>query len=1019
MAAVLHYLPPEPGVTEIRVHGVGGTTPESLLEQTGVRQVTGDDKAGMFRGAIPYPGRTVEAYSWGGLTARGRSRAFWVVLLPFSLINLAGWMVEPPRRSATNGDKLETLARTSGTKLHETFVQWIAILTTAMYVMWAALISMNTLAFQCGGISECREGRWYLQFLGVGFFADHPGRRVVLGLLVPLGLVGLFLALGLVSRSRYDEYGKEDKSRFAQDDFGGESMLGKADFWYPSDWQWHTTWLHIAVVLLLLGGLLGRAASEFEHRFHVDVIPDHLGYTLFWAAVVAGLVALIGLGAATWLSESLLAARRWFNRLVWITLGLAATIFAVASWLTWQLDLPDERLVSSPPGAPARPSTDLWGFGWAPILLLAGAALFVGLFSVVQIWRWFVSRDIFLDQFVVVLMLAFVVLWQWAPWVAAVGAVYGLAAQWIPGLVARLTRFRLIKPFGAAIWRLYAFLGVCLVGFLAHQWTAGAASPFGAGWPRLTPMFLFTAILIGLSLVGASRNLNTDVVTAPDQMSAAGPHARSEHGTETERAANQQVRTPLPAKVAIAAVPVLLVGFGWLIGELLGRTEWLFAAAWLAWTIAAVAWLAQFPYDRWRWNGPAAVAVLALAILTGAMSGLVIWLVDVLDRDRLSFSLTATAIYEWLAVSFSAVLIAVVAGMIGWYLLVRLGIGFARAGRRLSAGEVLPEAVRAVDVVITMGSLLMGAGLVALVIHLLDKYGTDVQSWINDGAPKSWRGIVQFASWVAVGVVVGAFIAVRRGLRDPAFRTRIGALWDVATFWPRSFHPLAPPAYATRAVPEIQIRLAEITATHAGTSSTQVTNADLAAASEPPGGAAILSGHSQGSVISLAAVASLPLSIRRRVCLITHGSPLGRLYQRFFPRYFPQELFDHCARELGASNEIADGSWLNYWRRTDPIGGPVFGGQDIPKFKDQPSVAVRAALLHSDSRDELLPDVRLADPLPPSSAQLEAQPVRRGHFGYMADPAMWAAIDALSVDLATRASITPADDQRAARTDSP
>jgi hypothetical protein len=41
VAAVTHHLGPEPGVTEIRVHGVGGTPPEALLEQTGVRQVTG------------------------------------------------------------------------------------------------------------------------------------------------------------------------------------------------------------------------------------------------------------------------------------------------------------------------------------------------------------------------------------------------------------------------------------------------------------------------------------------------------------------------------------------------------------------------------------------------------------------------------------------------------------------------------------------------------------------------------------------------------------------------------------------------------------------------------------------------------------------------------------------------------------------------------------------------------------------------------------------------------------------
>ena len=36
MGQVTRHVPPEPGVTEIRVHGVGGTAPEALLEQTGM-----------------------------------------------------------------------------------------------------------------------------------------------------------------------------------------------------------------------------------------------------------------------------------------------------------------------------------------------------------------------------------------------------------------------------------------------------------------------------------------------------------------------------------------------------------------------------------------------------------------------------------------------------------------------------------------------------------------------------------------------------------------------------------------------------------------------------------------------------------------------------------------------------------------------------------------------------------------------------------------------------------------------
>ena len=37
-------------------------------------------------------GRHRESYSWGGLTSGKASRALWLLLLPFALANLAGWM---------------------------------------------------------------------------------------------------------------------------------------------------------------------------------------------------------------------------------------------------------------------------------------------------------------------------------------------------------------------------------------------------------------------------------------------------------------------------------------------------------------------------------------------------------------------------------------------------------------------------------------------------------------------------------------------------------------------------------------------------------------------------------------------------------------------------------------------------------------------------------------------------------------------------------------------------------------
>ncbi len=78
-----------------------------------------------------------------------------------------------------------------------------------------------------------------------------------------------------------------------------------------------------------------------------------------------------------------------------------------------------------------------------------------------------------------------------------------------------------------------------------------------------------------------------------------------------------------------------------------------------------------------------------------------------------------------------------------------------------------------------------------------------------------WHGL---ATLVAVaGVLVAGWLVtlLRLAYSDPARRKTIGALWDVATFWPRAVHPLAPPCYGERAVPEVVDRIRLLTG-HAG-----------------------------------------------------------------------------------------------------------------------------------------------------------------------------------------------------------
>lgn len=136
--------------------------------------------------------------------------------------------------------------------------------------------------------------------------------------------------------------------------------------------------------------------------------------------------------------------------------------------------------------------------------------------------------------------------------------------------------------------------------------------------------------------------------------------------------------------------------------------------------------------------------------------------------------------------------------------------------------------------------------------------------------------------------------------RNPRVRRTVGIIWDLATFWPRASHPLAPPCYAERVVPEL-VHRSEWLATEQG--------------------GLVLSGHSQGSVLVAAAVLQLSPEAKRRTALLTYGAPLCRLYMRAFPNYFNEKVM----YDIGAAVEGPRGQerWVNLWRRTDPIGGAV------------------------------------------------------------------------------------------------
>ena len=175
-------------------------------------------------------------------------------------------------------------------------------------------------------------------------------------------------------------------------------------------------------------------------------------------------------------------------------------------------------------------------------------------------------------------------------------------------------------------------------------------------------------------------------------------------------------------------------------------------------------------------------------------------------------------------------------------------------------------------------------------------YVVAVEPTWGDFTPSSYLKALPLArTLIFVAPVVAIARSALGAYRQGASSRKVGVLWDVASFWPRWYHPLAPPAYGPKVVATLQEHIEN-------------------------GAIDILAGHSQGSVI--AAVATYQAcsdGAARPIGLITYGSPLEMLYATLFP-------------DAGVGSILADlpsrmeHGWVNLWRDDDPVGGKALSG---------------------------------------------------------------------------------------------
>lgn len=292
-------------------------------------------------------------------------------------------------------------------------------------------------------------------------------------------------------------------------------------------------------------------------------------------------------------------------------------------------------------------------------------------------------------------------------------------------------------------------------------------------------------------------------------------------------------------------------------------------------------------------------------------------------------------------------------------------IARARAAGRMT--EVLPSVLVAFLLpAVALGALALYSTLTGDLAAGPVPAATAVSGEVRGIAQDTVSGLIGVGSLLGGAALVALVWIGRSAYRDRPTRQAVGAMWDVGTFWPRVAHPLAPPSYAERAVPQLSARVARM-----AREDTDV----------------VLSGHSQGSVLAAATVWQLPTDCLGRISLITHGSPLDRLYARYFPAYFGPGPFADLRERVSA--------WLNLWRVTDAIAGPV-------RLRD-PSGGPHDLLTVGQA--DPLPDPRGYD-APPGEAR---RPEILGHSYYTSDPAyagaLWRVLSAMEAADAPRAGV--------------
>ncbi|HSV39041.1 MAG TPA: hypothetical protein VLI04_09795 [Nocardioidaceae bacterium] len=947
-------------IVELRVHGVHGTSPGTMLGLSDgeVGQVAGDRLTGIYRPktGVTLPLReledtavSVEAYSWGALTSGIQGflgwirRALWLILLPFALANLAYWArieLARPTRQARWGARA---VRVSG------------LLLTVFMVLTPCVIAVDLIGWQCyrRGVPGCPRIPEHLDVLASWTATQRIGVMTVVPMLV-------ILVLWLLSKQTLSRYENV-----------GDPLEGSA----RSDID------HVLTHPKLWNGL--ERTQRLQRLHIVGAIATVIGFT--------GAHVLYSASGST--------------PLVWVTTSLAAALGLLALFLVLVSHTDDLENLPPGPGRAEQRAVKIgdrvrgWDDAYYRRLCLLALAVYIAHVAVL----WFSDRELderldffghnlwFIGVFVLLTVLHLSVFAggrmssRWA-----IGAV--IAPVCVGAVVATILfandRFHgwmlgsgvvvvLIFWAGLSLWH----YGVSAKRNKHMAWNGAGASVLLAAATWIALLFTTSAVVAAANYVNGTDNGVSGLVSTIEGGKGGGAEAATPFDVDQLRSptyvASGDVRV-IDAYVSQAS-GTLVVRSGLIevdglslevpkeeqqftegIGEARVTKDSTLTIEGTTVTLVDACLgdgSTKCTGEDANYHASGVIQVPAKKLLIEPGSGAV--LLD--PAMEPAYPLVVPQVLIWTPIAQLVWLLAVAIALVVAVLRFTRKAG-PEIGRSFAADPDIPQrdrkvclkARRSAALAHRAETLLDVAGAVtapiALVTIVLSMSGEP--PWALPHA--EWtRNIATLSMYLVVGMSALLVMLGSQIRRSESARKAVGVIWDLTTFWPRAAHPLAPPCYAERVIPEL------------GTRTRWALN-------RGEGNLVILSGHSQGSLIVASMASRLTMRELQRVRIITYGSQIRGLYGRVFPRVFGAEAIGYTVTTDRARLDDAfpdaprttpapgpppepahpaddslrgrlsrvGGAWVNLFRRSDYLGFRVFSDVDSPVDRPVPEVPV-------------------------------------------------------------------------------